>query len=438
MVSCARGSVLRTRRSSSGAAPALARQLCDVMPRILIPVLFVLAIDAYGAFALRPLVETSAHRTLWRGLWWGLSALTLVVIALAATGITRAWPKPVQTLLPALLFVLYLGKLAGVSVFVLDDLRRLLQAGYRALAGTTAETFWPTRSRFLTQLGIVVGTLPVVTLTYGMVRNPYRYQVREVDIPIRGLPERLAGLRIVQLSDIHSGSFYRTSPLREATALVNDLGADLLCFTGDLVNSDAREIEPYIDIFAAMEARLGRFSTIGNHDYGEYVAGWGPAEKEANWQRLYANHRRLGWDLLLNANRVVDVDGEPLAIVGVENWSALPRFPRTGDLALASRGTEAIATKILLSHDPTHWDAQVAPHRPDIALQLAGHTHGFQFGVEVPGMRWSPSQYVYEQWAGLYTRGAQHLYVNRGFGFLGYPGRVGILPEIAVIRLVAA
>ena len=408
------------------------------MSRLLVTAALLVALDIYGYFALRPVFERAASPWSWRAIWWGISFVALGTVALAALGATRSLPKAFQTFLFAGLFIVYFGKFVMTGFFLVDDLRRVRQGLYVKFAGQATATFWPERSRFLTQFGLLAGALPVAALTYGMVRNPYRYQVHSVDVPIRGLPPKLEGLRIVQLSDIHSGSFYRKSPLRDGVAMVNDLGADLICFTGDLVNAEATEIEPYIDIFSKLDSRLGTFSTIGNHDYGNYVAGWGPAEKEANWQRLYANHRALGWDLLLNDNRILDIDGEPLALIGVENWSSLANFPRTGDLELAARGTEGIPTKILLSHDPTHWDAQVAPQRPDIQLQLAGHTHGFQFGVEIPGMRWSPSQYVYAQWAGLYTRGEQHLYVNRGFGFLGYPGRVGILPEITLLRLVTA
>ena len=410
------------------------------MLRIIIPVLLVLALDVYGHNVLKSLLESASPfwRQLIRTLWWTLSGLTIVALVLLATGSSRSWPRAVQTFVFASIFIVYFGKFVASSIFLLDDLRRLLQGLVGLVAAKSTAAFWPDRSRFLTQFGLLLGALPVATLSYGIIRNPYRYQVFSSEIPIRGLSPKLEGLRLVQISDIHSGSFYRSKPLREGVAMINDLGADLVCFTGDLVNSQATEIEPYIDIFSQISSRFGTFSTIGNHDYGDYVAGWGPAEKEANWQRLYANHRALGWNLMLNEHRILDIDGEPLALIGVENWSNIARFPKTGDLAKASLGTEGVATKILLSHDPTHWDAQVSPHRPDIQLQLSGHTHGFQFGVEIPGFRWSPSQYVYEQWAGLYSRHDQHLYVNRGFGFLGYPGRVGILPEISLLTLVSA
>lgn len=410
------------------------------MLRFLVPLLLVAALDIYGYVALKPLFadRSNTFRTSFTVLWWSVPALVLVSIALNASGLSARLPKPFVTMLNAAVFILYLGKFSAVVFFLIDDLRRLVYGTYQRLAHTGTVAFWPDRSKFLTQLGILAGALPVATLSYGIIRNGYRYQLHTVDVPVEGLSPKHAGLRIIQISDIHSGSFYKKRPIEDGVRLINDQGADLVCFTGDLVNSQATEIEPYMDIFSKIESRLGTFSTIGNHDYGDYVRDWGPAEKEANWQRLYRNHREMGWDLMLNEHRILDIEGEPLALIGVENWSNIARFPQTGDIDKAAAGTEGVLTKVLLSHDPTHWDAQVAPHRPDITLQLAGHTHGFQFGVEIPGFRWSPSQYVYAQWAGLYTRGAQHLYVNRGFGFLGYPGRVGILPEVTLLRLVPA
>ena len=413
--------------------------------RLLFPVALVVLLDVYGYFALRPLVQRAAEpgaaveTALWfKVAWWGVTACALVLLVLIATGVEPEWPRAVSVPLRALFFILYFSKFVASFFFLLDDLRRLLQGVYQRVATPVREGFWPDRSRFLTQVALLAGGLPAAVLSYGIIRNPYRYRVHEVEVPIVGLSPRHVGLRIAQISDIHSGSFFRTDPIADGIAALNDLAPDVACFTGDLVNARAEEIEPYIDIFSRVDARYGTYSIIGNHDYGSYVREWGEAERAANWERLYANHRALGWDLLLNEHRLLDVDGEPLAIVGVENWSQLRNFPRTGDLAAATAGTEEVLTKVLLSHDPTHWPAEVMGHRPDIQLQLSGHTHGFQFGIEIPGFRWSPSQYVYEHWAGLYTQGQQHLYVNRGYGFLGYPGRVGILPEVTLLKLVAA
>ena len=410
------------------------------MRRFLLPVFIILLLDVYGFIALRPLFEHKSNgaRIAFTVIWWSIPVLTLLYFALVAYDIEPSLPRALTVPFRALLFIAYLAKFLGSIFFLIDDLRRIAQGLFHRVWRPGDMVFWPDRSRFLTQVAMLAGGLPAAMLTYGIVRNPHRYQVHKIDVPIKGLSPKHAGLKLVQISDIHSGSFYRTEPVREGIRLINELEPDLVAFTGDLVNSQATEIEPFLEVFKDIKARHGVFSVIGNHDYGDYVAGWGPSEKEANWQRLYANHRALGWNLLLNENAILDINGDPLAMIGVENWSVLDRFPRTGDLAKAVLGAESVPTKILLSHDPTHWDAQVRPNHADIALTLSGHTHGFQFGVEIPGFRWSPSQYIYKQWAGLYTEGDQHLYVNRGFGFLGYPGRVGILPEITLLTLVPA
>src|SRR5690606_6050409 len=208
-------------------------------------------------------------------------------------------------------------------------------------------------------------------------------------------------------------------------------------FTGDLVNDRSSELEPYLDVFGSLSAPLGVYATLGNHDYGDYVKWPSEEAKRENLEQLMAYEQQMGWRLLMNEHVVLEHNGASFALIGVENWSENPRFPRLGDLQAAYKGLEGrdVPLKILLSHDPSHWDAQVLPEYKDIQLTLSGHTHGMQFGIELPWMKWSPSQYVYRQWAGLYAQSAQHLYVNRGFGFLGYQGRLGILPEVTIIEL---
>jgi len=409
------------------------------MTRFLLPILFILALDVYGFFALKHLFEGKSYKAyqFFSILWWSIPTVAIAYIAAIAFNIEPAWPKMVTIPARAILFILYLAKFIASGFFLIDDMRRGLTAAFRFLKPDTT-AYWPDRSKFLTQMAIIAGGLPAAVLSYGIVRNPYRYELFEVDVPIKGLSPKHDGLRIAQISDIHSGSFFRSEPIKDGIKLLNEQTPDLVCFTGDLVNAKADEIEPFIDIFGAIEGKHGTYSIIGNHDYGDYVNGWGDKEKAANWELLERNHKRLGWDLMRNQNRILDINDEPFALIGVENWSTIDRFPKTGDLSKASEGTEGVLTKVLLSHDPTHWDAEVVAHREDIQLMLAGHTHGFQFGVEIPGYKWSPSQYLYDQWAGLYRKGNQHLYVNRGFGFLGYPGRGGILPEVTILRLVAA
>jgi predicted MPP superfamily phosphohydrolase len=242
-------------------------------------------------------------------------------------------------------------------------------------------------------------------------------------------------LKIIQLSDIHVGSLSNPAAVGRGIDRILAEQPDLILFTGDLVNNLASEVGDYQAVFGRLKAPMGVFSVLGNHDYGDY-AGWESAEaKKANLDRLKQIQKEMGWRLLMNEHVLLEKGGEQIALLGIENWSAKARFPKYGQMDLAYPGTQHIPFKILMSHDPSHWDAEVRPRYPDIDLMLSGHTHGMQFGFELPGLRWSPVRFLYKQWAGLYEEGRQRLYVNRGYGFIGYPGRFGILPEITVIEL---
>jgi hypothetical protein len=274
----------------------------------------------------------------------------------------------------------------------------------------------------------------MVAMIYGIVSGAHDYRIRRLKLWFTKLPSAFDGLKIIQIADIHSGSFYNKTAVKGGVEMLMNEKPDVVFFTGDLVNSETREVNAYINVFDKIKAPLGVFSTTGNHDYGDYRL-WPTLEaKQRNFKDLIEAHRLLGWDLLMNEHRFLESNGEKLAIIGIENWGT-GRFPKYGKLDKAYKGAEDSAVKILLSHDPSHWDAQVRPEYPDIDLVLAGHTHGFQFGVEMGDVKWSPSQYMYKQWAGLYQEGNQYLYVNRGYGYIGYPGRIGILPEITVIEL---
>ena len=265
--------------------------------------------------------------------------------------------------------------------------------------------------------------------------NKYRYELRRVKLAFDNLPASFKGLKILHISDIHSGSFTDKHAVTQGVEKALKEKPDLILFTGDLVNDRATEMENYMDVFSRLKAPMGVFSTLGNHDYGDYVQWENEAAKKANLEDLKKVHANLGWRLLMNEHVVLEKNTDQIALLGIENWGAKGRFPKYGRMDLAHPGTEKYPFKILMSHDPSHWDAEVQPKYGDIDLMLAGHTHGMQFGVEIPGIKWSPVQYMYKEWAGLYEKGKQKLYVNRGFGFIGYPGRVGILPEITVIEL---
>lgn len=405
------------------------------MWRLLILLTILIVLDVYAFQAVREWVRpyTVNTRRWIYGVYWGISALGAIYLLVNVFELNEGWPKAVKVFGRAFLFIFYLSKIPVAGVLLIDDLRRLVTAGINYFSQTAPHDV--TRSRFMSTLGLILGGIPLATLTYGMVRNPYRYRTMPEDVVIDGLPAELDGLKIVQISDMHSGSWTAKEPLQRAVDMINAEAADLVCFTGDIVNNIATEMEPFMDIFEQVRGKYGVYSILGNHDYGDYHNWPDEAAQEQNMERLYGIHKSMGWDLLRDENRMLDINGHQLGVLGVENWSTL-RFGKRGDLAKAHAGTEGAAAKILLSHDPTHWEGQVQEY-PDIDLTLSGHTHGFQFGIEIPGFKWSPAKYMYKQWAGLYREGRQYLYVNRGLGFLGYPGRVGILPEITVLTLRA-
>ncbi|HTQ63755.1 MAG TPA: metallophosphoesterase [Puia sp.] len=371
--------------------------------------------------------------------YWVVSAVALIILALLPFLNVDLWPRNLRNYLFATIIGLFFAKLFAAVFFLLDDIRRVIQWAsgklfFRNTEGENLSGEGIKRSVFLSWLGLGIGGGLFTTLIYGF-SNKYNYQVRRIRVAFDNLPASFRGLKIVQISDIHSGSFTNKEAVEKGVAKAMKENADLILFTGDLVNDRAVEMTDYMDVFNQLKAPMGVFSTLGNHDYGDYSHWESVAAKEKNLEHLKQIHGQLGWRLLMNEHVVLEKNNEQIVLIGIENWSAKARFPKYGKMELAYPGAEKYPFKILMSHDPSHWDAQVRPQYPDIDLMLAGHTHGMQFGLEVPGFKWSPVQYVYKQWAGLYEEGKQKLYVNRGYGFIGYPGRVGILPEITVIEL---
>ncbi len=337
------------------------------------------------------------------------------------------------------LFATYFSKLFGVFFLLIDDVQRLVRWIAQAFSKKDASPAAGeviSRSQFLTQTALIASAIPFGTMVFGIVSGAHDYRIKRVSLKLPNLPSSFDGIKIAQVSDIHSGSFFNKTAVKGGVEMVMKEKPNLIFFTGDLVNNEAEEVKEYIDVFNKLRAPLGVYSVTGNHDYGDYK-NWASKEaKEQNFKDLIEAHRLLGFDLLMNEHRYIEQGGERLAILGIENWGA-GRFAKYGKLDLAHAGTEA-PVKILLSHDPSHWDAQVRPNYKDIDLMFSGHTHGFQFGVEIGDFKWSPSQYAYKQWAGLYQQDNQNLYVNRGFGYLGYPGRVGMPPELTILELKRA
>jgi len=341
----------------------------------------------------------------------------------------------------AMIAGLFFAKLIASLFFVVDDVRRGIQwAGTKLFfkpkeAGITPVGDGISRSVFLSWAGMLAGSGLFGTLIYGF-GNKHRYQVTKIKLDYPNLPQAFRGIKIAHISDIHAGSFSDKEAVIKGVQKLMLEKPDLILFTGDLVNNVASEMDEYMDVFNKLNAPLGVYSTLGNHDYGDYVEWDSPEEKNTNLERLKQVHAAMGWKLLMNEHVVLEKESDSIALLGIENWSSKARFPKYGDLKKAYAGSEKHPFKILLSHDPSHWRAEVCESYQDIDLVLSGHTHGMQFGVEIPGLKWSPVQYVYNEWAGLYEKGNQKLYVNRGFGFIGYPGRVGILPEITVLEFV--
>ena len=323
-----------------------------------------------------------------------------------------------------------------VSVILLaEDVFRIPQALYSFLKRVPEQTqFIPSRRKIISQIALGLASIPFASLLYGMYRGKYNYKVLSYKLEFEDLPDAFDGFKITQISDIHSGSFDNQTKVQYGVDLVNQQKSDLVLFTGDLVNNRADEIKPWIKIFNKIKAEFGVFSILGNHDYGDYMRWESPAAKRKNMEDLYDAHNEMGWDLLLNESRFIEKDGDRLAIIGVENWGS--GFKKAGDLNKALNKVSENDFKILLTHDPSHWEAQVIPHPFKIHLTLSGHTHGMQFGIEIPGIiKWSPAKWRYKQWAGVYGENKQYLNVNRGFGYLAYPGRVGMWPEVSVITL---
>jgi predicted MPP superfamily phosphohydrolase len=404
---------------------------------------FMFLIDLYFFQALKVLTQSASPRTrlIIHSGYWTLSALAIVMLILLPYLQMDKAAKLAKSNIFSMIAGLFFAKLIASLFFLVDDLRRGVQwAGEKILtrpkevgaAALTGEGI--TRSAFMSWLGVLAGTGLFGTLIYGF-GNKHRYQVSKVKLNYPNLPAAFRGTKIVHISDIHSGSFTDKEAVMKGVYKILAEKPDMILFTGDLVNNLATEMEDYKEVFNKLEAPMGVYSTLGNHDYGEYVQWDSPDQKAANLESLKKVHADMGWRLLMNEHVVLEKEGQQIALLGIENWSAKARFPKYGDLSKAHAGAAAYPFKILMSHDPSHWRAEVMEKYPDIDLTLSGHTHGMQFGVEIPGLKWSPVQYMYNEWAGLYEKEKQKLYVNRGFGFIGYPGRVGILPEITLIEL---
>lgn len=401
---------------------------------------FMILLDIYVFQAVKLLSASASPKTkmIIYAVYWTLSILAVTVFILLPY-LQLAKASTARNIIFATIVALFFGKLIMAVFLLVDDIRRVFQwaSGKIFFSNTEGEEIQDankiSRSVFLTWMGVAAGSGLVGSLLYGF-SNKYNYQLKKIALEFEKLPASFRGMKVVHISDIHCGSFNNRPAVEKGIEKILSLQPDLILFTGDLVNNKADEMNAYMDVFSRLKAPMGVYSVLGNHDYGDYVKWDSETEKSDNLDRLKQVHGELGWKLLMNEHVMLEKNSERIALLGVENWSAKSNFPKYGKLTDAYHGSQDAPFKILMSHDPSHWDAQVKKEYADIDLMLSGHTHGMQFGVELPWLKWSPVQYVYKQWAGLYEHGQQRLYVNRGFGFLGYPGRVGIMPEITLIE----
>ena len=366
-----------------------------------------------------------------------ISLFVIVFIVMIMTNFDRKTGQTQMTLLAlGLLLLVYIPKLLVMVFLITEDILRLFVGTYQHFSNSeTSSHFFPERRKFVSQFALAIAAIPFASIIYGVIKGRYNYKVMKSTVYYDDLPDEFDGFKILQLSDLHVGSFNNSEKIQYGIDLINEQDFDLLVFTGDIVNSLANEMDDWYEMFSLIKKpEFGKFSILGNHDYGEYVEFSSPQEKEKNFIAIKEIHPKVGFDLLLNESRKIKKGNAEIALIGVENWGR--NFKKAGDLKLASHGIKKEDFKILMTHDPSHWELEVQNDPLNYQLTLAGHTHGSQFGIEIPGyFKWSPVQYVNKYWAGMYQKASRYLYVNRGFGYHAYPGRVGIWPEITVLEL---
>lgn len=403
-----------------------------------------LLIDLYVFQAIKFSLQTlsPASRRIIYTIYWLITIISISGFFIYNFGGKESISKDLRTLIFSLIFINYFPKLFGVLFLLLDDLVRAGKWSWLQINRNTTTKIVRSsvegisRSEFLVKASLIATTVPALTMGFGILSGAHDYRIRRIKVALANLPASFDGIRIAQISDIHSGSFYNKMAVQGGVDMLLNEKPDVIFFTGDLVNDSATEVKNYIETFGKVKAPLGVYSTLGNHDYGDYRSWPSVEAKRQNLQNLMQAHKIMGWDLLMNEHRFLEQGQDKIAVLGVENWGT--RFVKYGNLEKAYQGSKEASVKLLLSHDPSHWDAQVRPVYQDIDVMFAGHTHGMQFGIEIGDFKWSPAQYIYKQWAGLYEQGQQYLYVNRGYGYLVFPGRVGILPEITIMELKKA
>lgn len=406
------------------------------MSRIIIILLVCVLVEFYALQAIRRLFNSRKAVTV----YIACTALIIFYFIYSFSTFNRAEGQTQNSLMMMAFLLLYsLTKVTIMVILLVEDIYRLgWYLRYRFLPSRKKEVvFTQSRRKFISQIALGIAAIPFFSILYGIFEGKYNFKVFKHGIFFEDLPENFDGFKILQISDIHCGSFDNKEKIEYAIDLINQQEFDVLVFTGDLVNNFASEMDNWISVFRCIKTpKYGKYSILGNHDYGEYTIWDSKEEKQKNFEAIKGLHEKIGFKLLLNENVILRKDGQEIAIVGVENWGDIARFQRRGDLDKASVSLTPEDFKILLSHDPSHFEKKIKTHPKNFQLTLSGHTHGFQFGVEIPDkFKWSPIQYVYKYWAGLYQENGRFIYVNRGFGFHAYSGRVGIFPEITILEL---
>ncbi len=403
------------------------------MLRWIIFLLIFVVIDIYAFQAFR-----SISKNIWLSIvYWCITLTVIGNFIFRFYGINRGDFGNPQAFAFGFLIAFVVPKMLILGIMFAEDIFRVPQAIFRYFTeGSNAGIkYMPSRRSFISKIALGIAAIPFGAILYGIYRGKYNFKVLKYTLSFEDLPEAFDGYKLTQISDVHSGSFDNINKVEYAIDLINQQNSDVILFTGDMVNNEAKEMLPYVDIFSKLKAKDGLYSVLGNHDYGDYLRWSSDEAKAQNLEDLKTIQKQIGFDLLLNESRFIERNGEKIALVGVENWGA-GGFKKAGDLKKAVSAIDKNDFKILMSHDPSHWEKQVIQDDYHYHLTLSGHTHGMQFGIEIPGwFKWSPVKWRYKYWAGIYEELGQYINVNRGFGYLGFPGRVGIWPEITVIEL---
>jgi hypothetical protein len=415
------------------------------MAKFLVPLIFIL-IDWYFFTGVQTIIKdfSPQRKVTIQTVYWVISALTFLLLFISFSVNQKSLPGFYRSFIVSVLFIIVISKLLACTFLLIDDLLRLFRWSYQYVTtfNHPEKREGISRLKFLAYVSGGIFATSFISFFYGLAKGSHDYRVHKVKLNFKNLPDAFNGLKIVQLSDIHTGSYADTEALSRAFDMAMELKPDVIFFTGDLVNDKVTETEGFLPIYQKLKAPMGVFSILGNHDYGDYEQWPSAQAKRDNLEALKEVHKQAGWRLLMNEHVPLEKNGQQIALLGIENWGGNLNFPKYGRMDLAYAGTEKYDFKMLLSHDPSHWDKQVKLQYKDVDLTFSGHTHGFQFGIEIPGLiKWSPSKWVYKQWAGLYNNNNQYIYVNRGLGCVGkervsaYNGRLGIWPEITFMEL---